>query len=401
MITLKNYLIGEDKIPFLIPSHYVPKRFISRGAYGVVIAAQDLSHNGRFVAIKKMSNVFEHDKEYQKRIYREIVLLRHFSQQRQEQQNAETQQAHENLINLLDLILPVSYASFNDVYLVTELMDTDIRSIIKSPQQQLTLDNVKYFLYQILRGLKYIHSADVLHRDLKPANILINGDLDVKICDFGLSRALEFQEDSLGAAMSTSYVQTRWYRAPELLLMWEKTSKALDMWSVGCIMAELLDKSPRRSALFPGKHHLDQINKIIDVLGSPADEDIKACAKAKTYLRTLSKKPKKNLKDRFPDATNEAIDLLEGMLQFNPEKRLTVEQALAHPFMKEMHDPEDEPMCPKGNFANLDKLDNVDLKKMMYDILVEWNGDTDVVLEQEGHDSRPVQDGAPMETNSS
>lgn len=366
-ITLKTYSIGSDGVIYKIPNYYKPIRFISKGAYGIVIAAQDLRNN-TFVAIKKINDVFSQDKEYQKRIFREIVLLKHF-----------TQGKHENLINLVDLIPPTSYETFSDVYIVTELMDADIRCVTRS-DEELTMQNVQYFIYQILRGLKYIHSADVLHRDLKPANILINNDMDVKICDFGLSRGIDFQ-DNIADAMSTAYVQTRWYRAPELLLMWEKTSKALDLWSVGCILAELLDR-PKRSVLFQGKHHLDQLTKILDTLGTPIEEDVKACAKASRYLKTLPFKPKKSFKERYPHASDESIDLLEGLLAFNPEKRLTVEQALQHPFFREIRNPEDEPNCPQGKFQDFDYLTQMDLKFMTFNVIAEWNQGLQVVEEQ-------------------
>ena len=114
-----------------------------------------------------------------------------------------------------------------------------MHQIIGSPQA-LTDDHVQYFLYQILRGLKYIHSANVLHRDLKPSNILLNGNCDLKICDFGLARVAKANQTDNG--FMTEYVATRWYRAPEIMLSWKEYTKAIDVWSVGCIFAELLGR---------------------------------------------------------------------------------------------------------------------------------------------------------------
>lgn len=132
-------------------------------------------------------------------------------------------------------------------YIVLDLMDTDLERIIAS-NNVLTDHHMQYFMYQLLRGLKYIHSANVIHRDLKPANLLLNADCDLKICDFGLARGVTDNVDL------TKYVVTRWYRAPELLCSCKDYTEMIDMWSVGCIFAELLGRAP----LFPGTNHLFQ-----------------------------------------------------------------------------------------------------------------------------------------------
>lgn len=126
---------------------------------------------------------------------------------------------------------------------------------------------IQCFLYQILRGLKYIHSAGVIHRDLKPSNILVNANCDLKICDFGLARV---SSDS----QMTGYVSTRYYRAPEIMLTWRRYDKAVDIWSVGCILAEMLEGAP----LFPGKDHVDQFKIIALLLGFPEDKVIATIA---------------------------------------------------------------------------------------------------------------------------
>ncbi len=121
---------------------------------------------------------------------------------------------------------------------------------------------------QILRGLKYLHSANVIHRDLKPSNILVNKNCDLKICDFGLARGFRSQDQE--DPNLTDYVVTRWYRAPEVVLLASEYTKAIDVWSVGCILCELVG----RKALFTGKDHLDQIKKIIEIIGMPGEEDL-------------------------------------------------------------------------------------------------------------------------------
>lgn len=145
-------------------------------------------------------------------------------------------------------------------------METDLFKLLRT--QVLSNQHVCYFTYQILRGLKYIHSANVLHRDLKPSNLLLNSNCDLKICDFGLARVsdpTEVQEGQL-----TEYVATRWYRAPEIMLNARGYSKAIDVWSVGCILAEMLTNQP----LFPGQHYLEQLNLIFNFLGSPSQADL-------------------------------------------------------------------------------------------------------------------------------
>jgi mitogen-activated protein kinase 1/3 len=203
------------------------------------------------VAIKRIHKVFQ-DLIDAKRILREIMLLRHLG-------------GHENVMGLVDLMtLPPGTTDFRDLYIITELFECDLDRIISS-KQPLTESHVQYFIYQILRGLKYIHSANVIHRDLKPSNLLVNANCDLAICDFGLARGISAFESRL-----TEYVVTRWYRAPELLLENRKYGKEVDIWSCGCILAEILGRKP----LFRGRDYLEQLLLIIEKLGSPSQEDL-------------------------------------------------------------------------------------------------------------------------------
>jgi len=274
---------------FDVDSAYTLVKPIGHGAYGVVCSAVD-NATGEKVAIKKINKAFEHLTDT-KRTLREIKILRHFN--------------HENVIRIKDILRPVSLDRFDDVYIVSELMDTDLHQIIASPQP-LTDDHCQYFLYQILRGLKYIHSAHVLHRDLKPSNLLLNGNCDLKVCDFGLARVAHPEENHAG--FMTEYVATRWYRAPEIMLSWKEYTKAIDVWSVGCIFAELLGRKP----LFPGKDYIHQLNLITDVIGSPDEEDIECIEsdKARRYIRSLPYKPHIPTEKIFPNANPLALSLL-------------------------------------------------------------------------------------------
>jgi len=181
-----------------------------------------------------------------------------------------------------------------------------------------------------------LHSANVLHRDLKPSNLLLNANCDLKICDFGLART----NCETGQFM-TEYVVTRWYRAPELLLSCDEYGPSIDVWSVGCIFAELLGRQP----IFPGKDYINQLKLIINVLGSQAKDDLHfvQSQKACTYIKSLPHTPYASLQRLYPRANPAAIDLLDKMLVFDPHKRITVTEALEHPYFSALHDPRLEP----------------------------------------------------------
>ncbi|KAK0587843.1 hypothetical protein LWI29_029874 [Acer saccharum] len=308
---------------FEVSSKYVPPiRPIARGAYGIVCAAVN-AETHKQVAIKKIGNAFDNIIDA-KRTLREVKLLRHMD--------------HENVIAIKDLIRPPKMETFNDVYIVYELMDTDLQQIIRS-DQKLTDDHCQYFLYQMLRGLKYVHSANVLHRDLKPSNLLLNSNCDLKIGDFGLARTTSESD------FMTEYVVTRWYRAPELLLNCTEYTAAIDIWSVGCILGEIMTREP----LFPGKDYVHQLRLITELIGSPDDASLGFLRSdnARRYVRQLPRCRKQQFATRFPNRSRGAIDLLEKMLVFDPNKRITVDEALCHPYLSSLHDLHDEPVCPR------------------------------------------------------
>lgn len=303
---------------FEIDTKYVPIKPIGRGAYGIVCSSINKESNEK-VAIKKIHNAFENRIDAL-RTLRELKLLRHLR--------------HDNVIALKDVMMP-THKGFKDVYLVYELMDTDLHQIIKS-SQALSNDHCQYFLFQLLRGLKYLHSANILHRDLKPGNLLINGNCDLKICDFGLART----SNSKGQFM-TEYVVTRWYRAPELLLCCDNYGTSIDVWSVGCIFAELLGRKP----IFPGTECLNQLKLIINILGSQSEDDLEYIdnPKARKFIKSLPYSPGTSFGRLYPNAHPLAIDLLQKMLVFDPSKRIGVTEALQHPYMSALYDPNTNP----------------------------------------------------------
>ncbi|CAO2608736.1 Mitogen-activated protein kinase 13, partial [Lemmus lemmus] len=266
---------------------------------------------GHRVAVKKLSRPFQ-SIIHAKRTYRELRLLKHMK--------------HEN--GGLPCIIH-NYSSVSR-YLVTHLMGADLNNIVKC--QKLTDDHVQFLIYQILRGLKYIHSAGVVHRDLKPGNLAVNEDCELKILDFGLARHADPE--------MTGYVVTRWYRAPEVILSWMHYNQTVDIWSVGCIMAEMLTGK----TLFKGKDYLDQLTQILKVTGVPGAEFVQKLKDkaAKSYIQSLPQSPKKDFTQLFPRASPQAADLLDKMLELDVDKRLTAAQALAHPFFEPFRDPEEE-----------------------------------------------------------
>lgn len=332
---------------FDVGPRYTSLNYIGEGAYGMVVSALDGKENQK-VAIKKISP-FEHQ-TYCQRTLREIKILMSFN--------------HENIISIKDILRAPAIQQMKDVYIVQDLMETDLYKLLKT--QHLSNDHICYFLYQILRGLKYIHSANVIHRDLKPSNLLLNTTCDLKICDFGLARVADPEHDHTG--FLTEYVATRWYRAPEIMLNSKGYTKSIDIWSVGCILAEMISNRP----IFPGKHYLDQLNHILGVLGSPTQEDLNCIIndKARAYLQSLPHKQRIAWNRLFPKADSNALDLLDKMLTFNPNKRITVEAALAHPYLEQYYDPADEPTAerPFTFQQEFDDLPKEELKEMIFSV---------------------------------
>lgn len=218
---------------------------------------------------------------------------------------------------------------FHEVYILTELMQSDLHKIISSPQV-LTTDHVKLFLYQILRGVKYLHSAGIIHRDIKPGNLLVNSNCLLKICDFGLARVIELNKNR----DMTQEVVTQYYRAPELLLGAKHYDFAVDMWSIGCIFGELLN----RKIMFLAANPLKQVDKIVDILGSPHVDEIRsACESAKRFItQTKAQKPRNQAAiNAIACKDEEAKKLLLQLLCWDPDKRLNADKALQSRYINE------------------------------------------------------------------
>ena len=222
-----------------------------------------------------------------------------------------------------------------------ELMDSDLHKVIQS-NKPLTMRHNKCFLKQMLEGIKAMHSIGVLHRDLKPGNILVSKDCQLRITDFGLARFMDDQTKRGENEVSpmTQYVVTRWYRPPELLLAPKLPyGEAVDLWSIGCILAELI----KRKALFPGKDHLGQVDLIFQACGYDNEEELgfPIDADSARVLQNMRKYNKQPFSNYLPNADAESLDMLESLLTVNPNHRPSAEKALQHPFLSDaetLHD---------------------------------------------------------------
>ncbi len=414
-----DWEIGDD---------YEITKIVGKGSYGDVAEAIHKPTKKK-VAIKRIYRVFE-DVVDCKRIVREIAILRRMK--------------HPNVVGLFDIVEPTDLTAFDTLYLVMEYCQSDAKKLVKSATH-LQMPHIQVLLYNLMCGLKYVHSAAVIHRDLKPANILLNEDCSVKICDFGLARsvagvetnfksmapatgekpeaakpapvsvpapkaaAAEKTEDQKKKEISkqlvrtkdarknmkrelTGHVVTRWYRAPELILLEKDYGPAIDIWSVGCIFAELLsmmkEHAPTyldRKPLFPGsscfplspdhkaekKHGFphsstDQLNVIFDIIGTPNEEEksFVTDTKALEYMKTFTPRPRVDFRELYPAASKEAIDLINKMLLFNPYYRITVDEVLAHPYFESVRDKAKEVVASQQIVLSFEKEGDLDAPRL-------------------------------------
>jgi serine/threonine protein kinase len=222
---------------------------------------------------------------------------------------------------------------------VTELMEADLEQIIKS-SQALSTEHVRCLIFQLLNGLRHMHSAGIVHRDLKPANLVVDSQCRLKICDLGLSRHIA---DSLAVpegedAKFTDYVVTRWYRAPELLMGSKRYSKKVDTWAAGCILGELMSRRP----IFSGDDTSDMLVKICGRMGSPSVEEVNSLSDqeaARRFVLSIPQKPCRTLAELLPDADADGLALMGHLLQWIPQTRASVEEALQSPFLRDLFEP--------------------------------------------------------------
>ena len=282
---------------------------IGEGTYGVVYKAKDLQSNV-LVALKKI-RLKPEEEGIPSTAIREISLLKELYQL--------------NIVNLLDVI-----HTSKKLTLVFEYCDSDLKKIMDGLKgEKLPIDTVKLYLYEMLKGINYIHKHKILHRDLKPQNLLINTNGVLKICDFGLARGF-----GVPIRIYTNEVVTLWYRAPDILLGSKMYDTSVDIWSIGCIFAEMILGIP----MFLGKNENEQLDRIFNLLGTPNDNEypwLKESPEWNGYINseTFKKYEKQDIRKIYPNINdNDSYDLLEKMIVFDPDKRISAEEALKHPY---------------------------------------------------------------------
>ncbi|KAJ2147059.1 glycogen synthase kinase 3 [Coemansia sp. RSA 564] len=290
---------------------YTNCKVVGNGSFGVVFQAE-LVPSGEQVAIKKVLQ----DKRFKNR---ELSVMRSVS--------------HRNIVGLRYFFY--SQGDKDDVYLnlVLEFVPETIYRVTRQyakAKQHVPMLYVKLFMYQLFRSLNYIHSLGICHRDIKPQNLLVNSATGVlKLCDFGSAKTL------LTGEPNVSYICSRYYRAPELIFGATEYTGKIDIWSAGCVMAELMLGQP----LFPGESGIDQLVEIIKVLGTPTKEQIRTMNPNYMDHRFPQIKPHPFSRIFRNRASPEAIDLITKLLDYTPTVRLSSVQAMTHPFFDELRDP--------------------------------------------------------------
>jgi len=280
---------------------------IGEGTYGVIYKAQN-QKTGQFIALKKI-RLENEDEGTPSTAIREISILKEMT--------------HPTIVSLLDV---VNY-DFK-LYLVFEFLEQDLKKFLDSVTV-LSSALVQSYLKQLLQGLTYCHQRRIVHRDLKPQNLLIDKKGTLKIADFGLARAF-----CVPVRQYTHEVVTLWYRAPEILLGSATYSIPVDVWSAGCIFAEMLTKKP----IFPGDSEIDQLFKIFRQMGTPTEDIWHGCTSLPDYKPSFPQWKKQEMGKTFEKSHSTVIDVLEKMLIYEPAQRISAKEALNHPYFSVQFD---------------------------------------------------------------
>lgn len=299
---------------------YEKINYIGEGQFATVYKARD-TETDQEVAIKKikLGNIQEAKDGVNRTALREIKLLQELH--------------HENVIALLDV-----HGKDSSISLVFEIMETDLEQILHERNIWLSFAHIKSYILMTLKGLEYLHKNWILHRDLKPNNLLLDKNNILKIADFGLARTF-----GSPSRIYSHAVVTRWYRAPELLYGSRMYGTGIDLWAVGCILAELFKREP----LFPGDSDLDTLDRIITVLGTPTEENWHGVTELPDYIKFNGSSVGQPFSEKFPALQQDALDILESMLRLNPNERCDCTQALNMPYFSSEPYPTSPEFLPK------------------------------------------------------
>ncbi|KAI9305458.1 protein serine/threonine kinase [Cunninghamella echinulata] len=279
---------------------------LGEGAYGIVYKAQNRETN-EVVALKRI-RLDNEEEGVPCTAIREISLLKELK--------------HQNIVRLYDVL-----HKERKLILVFEYLDSDLKKFLDSNGGDIDELTIKQMMYQLLKGIAFCHAHRVLHRDLKPQNLLINKKGELKLGDFGLARAFGIPVRSYSRD-----VVTLWYRAPDVLMGSKQYSTSIDLWSAGCIFAEMVSGSP----LFPGSSVSDQLQCIFKVLGTPTEENWPNVSQVPEYKRDFEIFAPIPLESILPKLDALGIDLLKKLIEYPPEKRITASDALQHPYFDEL-----------------------------------------------------------------
>ncbi|XP_078516328.1 MAPK/MAK/MRK overlapping kinase isoform X2 [Lissotriton helveticus] len=279
---------------------------IGEGTFSEVMKIQCLK-DGNYYASKKMKQHFESIEQVNN--LREVQALRRLS-------------PHPNILHLQEVIFD---RKTGGLALICELMDMNIYELIRVRRHPLPETRIKNYMFQLCKSLDHIHRNGIFHRDVKPENILVKQDV-LKLGDFGSCRSVYSKQPY------TEYISTRWYRAPECLLTDGYYSYKMDMWSVGCVFFEITSLRP----LFPGSNELDQISKIHDVVGTPAEVTLKKFKQSRAMSFDFPFKKGTGIARILPSASPESLSLLYALIEYDPDERISAKQALQHSYFKEL-----------------------------------------------------------------
>ncbi len=299
---------------------------VGEGAYGIVYKCRN-KETGEFVAIKEFKRIGnELELKTMKRELRMLQILQ-----------------HENIVAFKE-----AFKRKGTLYLVFEYVDRNLLELLEQTPKGIEPQIIKKLIYQLCKAIKYLHSQDVIHRDIKPENILVDNNLNLKLCDFGLARKAYKGQKNL-----TDYVATRWYRAPELLINGGNYDSAIDYWAIGCLMGELSDGNP----LFPGEDEIDQILCIEKILGNVPKEQVNAFYKNPNFQGKSCPKVDKfeTLEKRYLGIINDVgISFMKGCLELDPQKRLNDNNVFNHPYFNDMRRVSSEHKKKKSDSSSID-----------------------------------------------